>query len=139
MDPKSIVRRKFDEFIPRWDLSLVDEIFGEDIVSHDPAEPAPLRGREAYRASAEVFGAAFPRLRIRIDDQIAEGDRVVTRWTASGRHDGELFGRPATGKQVEFTGIDIHRVRDGRIVEEWASWDALGLMRQLGLIPQAVS
>jgi steroid delta-isomerase-like uncharacterized protein len=138
-DGRAIVRRKFEEFIPKWDLRVIDEVFDEDIVSHDPSEPEPLRGREAYRTAAEAFGVAFPKLRIRIDDQICEGDRVATRWTATGRNEGELVGLPATGVEVEFTGIDIHRVSDGRIVEEWSNWDTLGLMRQLGLIPEGVS
>ena len=75
-------------------------------------------------------------LAARIDDQVSEGDKVVTRWTFTGRHEGELFGIPATGMDVEFAGIDIHRIREGRIVEEWTTWDALGLVRQLGAAPE---
>lgn len=133
---KLIVRRKMDEVISSGDLSVLDEVFDEEVVSHDPSEPGPIRGRDAYRASVEELLAAFPRRRLTIDDQVSEGDKVVTRWTFTGRHEGHLFGIPATGVDVEFAGIDIHRVRRGRIVEEWTSWDALGLMRQLGAVPE---
>jgi steroid delta-isomerase-like uncharacterized protein len=133
---KEIVNRKFTALIPTWDLALVDEIFDENIVSHDPTEPEPIRGRETYRAAMHEFGSAFPRAQINIEDQLTAGDRVVTRWSFTSRHDREVYGVPATGRQVTITGMDIHRVADGRIVEEWTEWDALGLMRQLGLISE---
>jgi steroid delta-isomerase-like uncharacterized protein len=133
---KEIVRRKF-EALSEGRLAALEEAIGEEIVSYDPSEPGPLRGRDAYRAGVESYLKAFPGMRARIDDQIAEGDKVVTRWTVAGRQDGELFGLPATGKEVAFTGIDIHRIANGRIVEEWTSWDALGLMRQLGLVSES--
>jgi predicted ester cyclase len=82
----------------------------------------------------DSFLSALAGLRARIDDQIEQGDKVVTRWSITARHDGELFGAPPTGKEIVFTGIDIHRIENGRIVEEWDNWDALGLMRQLGVV-----
>ena len=132
---KEIVLRKF-EALSEGSLAALDEAIGDEIVSYDPSEPGPLRGRDAYRAAVETYLSAFSGLRARIEDQVAEGDKVATRWTVTGRHDGELSGVPPTGKEVEFTGIDIHRIENGRIVEEWTSWDALGLMRQLGLVPE---
>jgi steroid delta-isomerase-like uncharacterized protein len=136
-DNKRIFRRVVEEVIEGGDVAAFEELVHEQIVCHDPSEPAPIRGREAYRAAIEVYRTAFSGLRVRIDDQVAEGDRVVTRWTASGRHDGDLLGMPATGKEVEFTGIDIDRIENGRVVEEWTNWDALGLMYQLGVVPEA--
>ena len=133
---KLIVRRKMDELISSGNLTVLDEVFDEEVVSYDPSEPEPIRGRDAYRAGVEEVLAAFSSRHLRIDDQISEGDRVVTRWTFTGRQDGELLGIPATGVDVEFKGIDIHRIRNGRIVEEWSSWDALGLMRQLGAVAE---
>lgn len=134
---KEIVRRKFDELVSAGNVAVLDEVFAEGIVSHDPTEREPLRGRDQYRASVMEILAAFPGLQLRIDDQVAEGEKVATRWSFTGRHEGELFGIPATGRDVTFSGIDIHRIADGRIVEEWSHWDALGLMRQLGVVSEA--
>ena len=133
---KQIFRRVVEEVIEGGDFAAFDELIDQRIVSYDPSEPEPIRGREAYHASMELYRSAFSGLHVRIDDQIAEDAKVVTRWTASGRHDGDLFGMPATGKDVEFTGIDIDRIENGRIVEEWTNWDTLGLMYQLGVIPE---
>ena len=105
-------------------------------MSYDPAEPGPVRGSDAYRAGVAAFLDAFRGLSARIEDQLKEGTKVVTRWTVTGRHEGELFGLPPTGREVTFTGIDIHRVENGCVVEEWTSWDTLRLMRQLGLVPE---
>jgi steroid delta-isomerase-like uncharacterized protein len=136
---KEISRREL-EAVNTGDLSAFDELVAEDYVSHDPALPEPIRGREGLRAQFEQYRAGLgDTMRIRIDDQVAEGDKVVTRWTATGRHDGELFGVAPTGRQLEVTGISIERLEDGRIVEDWSSWDALGLMRQLGAVPEAVA
>jgi steroid delta-isomerase-like uncharacterized protein len=74
-------------------------------------------------------------VRLTIEDEIAEGDRVVTRWSARGTHEGEFFGIPATGKQATVTGVTIDRIIDGRIAESWTNWDTLGLLQQLGAIP----
>lgn len=135
-DNKEIFRRVVEELIEGEDFAALAELIDEQIVCHDPSEPGTIRGRDAYRASMELYRSAFSGLRVRIEDQIAEGDVVVSRWTATGRHDGDLFGMPATGKDVEFTGIDIDRIENGRIVEEWANWDTLGLLYQLGVIPE---
>jgi steroid delta-isomerase-like uncharacterized protein len=132
---KEIVRRKF-EALSEGSLVALDEAIADEIVSYDPSEPGPLRGREAYRAGVEAYLNAFPGMQARVEDQVEEGDTVATRWTVTGTHGGELLGLPPTGKEVAFTGIDIHRIENGRIVEEWTSWDALGLMRQLGLLPE---
>ena len=85
----------------------------------------------------DAFLSAFVGLRVRIDDQIEQDDKVVTRWSITARHAGEAFGLAPTGKEAAFTGIDIHRIENRRIVEEWSSWDTFGLMRQLGLVPES--
>ncbi|WP_203337684.1 ester cyclase [Nocardioides limicola] len=136
---KALVRRKFDELISTWNLAVIDELVSDDVVSYDPAFPEPVRGKAAYRAVCEEFAKVFPELHITIEEQIADGDTVVTRWSATGRQGGELFGVPATGKQVSFTGVDIHRVLDGKIIEEHGQWDTLGLMRQLGVVGEQKS
>ena len=134
---KAVVRRKFDELISARRREVLDEIFGEDIVAHDASEPEPIVGREAYRASLEEVLAAFPDGQLHIDDQLAEADKVVTRWTFTGTNEGEFFGAPPTGEEIQFSGIDIHRVEDGRIVEEWSAWDALGVMMRLRVVAEA--
>ena len=79
--------------------------------------------------------SAFPDGQITIEDQIAEGDKVVVRWAAYMTHRGEFAGIPATGKQLTVAGIDIYRYEGGKRVETWRQWDALGMMRQLGVVP----
>ncbi len=94
-----------------------------------------IHGREGIEQFYGALRAAFPDLRITIEDQVAEGDRVVTRWTARGTHTGAFQGIPPTGKQGRMTGIDIDRIADGKVVECWVNSDDLGLLQQLGVIP----
>ena len=82
-----------------------------------------------------MYRSAFPDMQLTIEDQIAEGDKVVTRWTARGTHQGELMGIPPTGKQATVTGITVGRVANGKFVESWSNFDALGMMQQLGVVP----
>jgi steroid delta-isomerase-like uncharacterized protein len=132
---KQLVRREFEEILNEGNEAVVDELIAEDYVLYSPTAPEPWHGPNGLRRSLAPFRAAFPDLRVRIEDQIAEDDKVATRWTFTGRHDGEFFGIPPTGKHVTVTGISIERVADGRIVEDRMELDALGLMRQLGAIP----
>ena len=81
------------------------------------------------------YRTAFPDLRLTIEAQVSEGDLVVTRWKASGTHQGELFGIAPTGKQATVTGISLTRVSGGKIAEDWTNWDTLGLLQQLGAVP----
>lgn len=128
---KAIARKEFEEVFTRGDLDLVDEIVAADYVCYDPALPEPTRGREGLKQAVRGFREAFPDLTFTVEQQIAEGSTVVTRWTARGTHLGELFGIEATGRQMIIAGIDIERIVDGEIVEDWAYWDTLGLLRQL--------
>ena len=83
-----------------------------------------------------MYRGAFPDLHFTLEDVIGEGDRVVVRWTATGTHKAEVMGVPATGKRVAVTGIEVSRFADGKLAETWVNWDALGLLRQLGAIPE---
>ena len=114
---------------------MVDEIAAPGIVSYDSALPEPLVGIDATKASIAAYRDAFPDLKLTVEEQIAEGDLVVTRWTARGTHQGELMGMAPTGKQATVTGITIDRLENGRIAESRTNWDALGLMQQLGAVP----
>lgn len=134
-DDLKAISRQVTEIFNTGDVDLADEIIAEDYIGHDPSSPVPIEGREAFKAQVAGYKAAFSDLTLTIEDEIAEGDLVVTRWTATGTHDGELFGIPATGTIATSTGISISRVAGGKIVEDWTNWDALGLMQQLGAVP----
>jgi steroid delta-isomerase-like uncharacterized protein len=132
---KAIARREVDEIFTAGDLAVVDELYAADYIGHDPTRPEPIRGPAGVKEQVSGYRTAFPDLQLTADEIVAEGDLVVTRWTATGTHEGELFGVTPTGRQVTATGISIIRVAGGRIVEDWTSWDALGLMQQLGALP----
>jgi steroid delta-isomerase-like uncharacterized protein len=116
----------------KGDLGAVDDYLGEDFVNHDPPRGVPA-GREGMRAVAAMFRSAFPDWHSELGFLVAEGDLVVELFTASGTQRGELFGVPASGREVSLPGINIWRLRQGRIVERWGRLDELSLLRQLGL------
>jgi steroid delta-isomerase-like uncharacterized protein len=132
---KAISRRVIDEVFNEGRLELAEELVAADYVGHDAAAPEAITGVDAFKRQVGGYRAAFSDLRISIDEQIAEGDRVVTRWTGRGTHDGELFGISPTGKQTTATGITIERIVEGRIAESWTNWDTLGPLQQLGAVP----
>jgi steroid delta-isomerase-like uncharacterized protein len=118
------------------ELDAFDELFAADAVDHDSQNPfAGERGPGGVKKVASMYRAAFSDTHFTIEQQFADGDYVVTRWTATGTQDGELMGMPATGKAIEISGIGIDRFQDGKIVETWGNWDTLGMMQQLGVIP----
>jgi steroid delta-isomerase-like uncharacterized protein len=133
-DLKAIARREVELF-STGDMSIAEEIYADDYVGHDPAKPEPIRGVAAAKDEAAGHRAAFSDLTLPIDHQVAEGEYVVTRWTARGTHDGDLDGIAATGVSSTTTGMSMIRVVDGKIVEDYTEWDALGLMTQLGVVP----
>jgi steroid delta-isomerase-like uncharacterized protein len=131
---KAIVRRAFEE---PWkgSLDVVDELTASNYIGHDPASPEPLRGPEGVKEFISTYRAAFPDARITVEQQLAEGDLVATRWSGRGTHEGELMGISPTGKQVTVSGLTISRLEGGKIVEEFQNWDTLGMMQQLGAVP----
>jgi steroid delta-isomerase-like uncharacterized protein len=132
---KALTRRWADIF-NQANLDLVDEIYAPDCVLHDPTMPEDIRGVEGVREFYDMYRSAFPDTEITIEDQLAEGNKVATRWTGRGTHQGELMGVPASGNRVEFAGMTIDRIEGGKIAEEWDNYDALGLMQQIGAIPE---
>ena len=134
---KALVRRAFEEGWNAGNLDLFDELDAPDHVLHDPSVPEDVVGIEGFRGFASVFLQAFPDLRFTVEDQIAEGDKVVTRWTSSATHKGELMGVAPTGNRTRVSGVTISRISGGKLAEEWNNWDTLGLMRQIGAIPPA--
>jgi steroid delta-isomerase-like uncharacterized protein len=133
---KAVSRRLVEEAFVGGDLDLVDELVDEGYVGHDPAVPEDVRGPAGVKELIAGYRAAFPDLLLVVEDQVAEGDKVVTRWLARGTHEGEIFGVPGTGKQTTTTGITIDRLSGGKIVESWDNWDTLGVMQQIGAIQQ---
>jgi steroid delta-isomerase-like uncharacterized protein len=132
---KTIVRRvDIEAFSANGDLSVLDEFVAADVVNHT-APPEMQHGRENLRQLAQLWRAAFPDLRVTVDDILADDDLVVVAWTGGGTHLGSLFGIPPTGKRAAMSGIEFNRMRDGRVVERWGNNDQLGLFVQLGLAP----
>ena len=117
-------------------LNVLVEIIANDHVNSGPGSLHGLpAGPEGTKQLVTVYRNAFPDLRFTIDEQIAEGDKVVTRWTGYGTHKAELVGIPATGKSSTVTGIAIDRIVNGKIVESWGIFDQFGMLQQLGVIP----
>jgi steroid delta-isomerase-like uncharacterized protein len=132
-DNKMLVRQVIEEIYNQGNLAAIDEFVAADFVIHAP--PEDIHGPAGARQFVAGLREAFPDFHITIQDQIADGDRVVTRWTAEGTHLGEFQGIPPTGRHGKMTGIDIDRLVDGKVVECWVNEDDLGLLQQLGVIP----
>src|SRR5437867_12557901 len=125
---KTIVRRLYEEVWNTGDLDKANAVLAADFVDH-AAPPGFATGLEGAKQVFSMYRAAFPDLQIVVEDLVADGDRVVARWRSRGTHQGPLMGIPPTGKQVVTTGIDIHRIADGKIVEHWATFDQLGMLQ----------
>lgn len=136
---KELVRRMIEEGFNQNDLDVVDEIVAEDCVLHEAGQPEPLRGPDEVKEFLRMYRNAFSDAHIEIDELLADGDMVVTRWTATGTHDGDLMGIEPTGADVTVMGMEMHRVEDGKLVEGWELFDALGMLQQLGAIPSDLS
>jgi steroid delta-isomerase-like uncharacterized protein len=131
---KSVVRRYYEEVLNGGDTQVLDEIAVAGYIEHDPI-PGQTDHLEGLRQRVEMLRSAFAP-QFTLEDVIAEGDKVVVRWTNRGTHVGEFMGIPPTGKSFSIAGIDIHRLTDGRMAEHWHVVDLFSQMQQLGLIPQ---
>lgn len=136
---KSIASRIIQEIFNEGRFEVVDELVAPGYVGRDSARPSPIIGAGGVIESAAAYRGSFPDLQISIAEQVAEDDRVVTRWEARGTHESEFFGVAPTGKQVTVSGITIDRYAEGRLIEGWTSWDTLGLLQQLGAVPDLVA
>jgi steroid delta-isomerase-like uncharacterized protein len=131
---KATFRRYVEEVGNEGNLDLADDVF-DRYLAHQPDGSVLERGPEDVKRFMGEFRSAFPDFHSTIEDQIAEGDKVVTRWRMRGTHRGEFRGIAPTGKELDITGIGIFRFSDGKVVESWDNFDQLGMMRQLGAIP----
>jgi steroid delta-isomerase-like uncharacterized protein len=133
---KAAVRRFFEEGFNTGDGAVFDECVADGWVDHDPQNPFPdATGPAGARKAMEHYRAAFPDLRFTIEEQIADGDMVCTRFTGSGTQDGDLPDLPATHKRTTVGGLALDRVEGGKIAETWTYWDTLGMLEQLGAVP----
>lgn len=140
---KAFVRRLYEELWGGGDLSVIDECIARDYVNHqrviDPhlspaASAVEICGVEMFRTLVRAWRAGFPNVRTTVEDQIAEGDKVVTRWISHGTQTGAWNQIRASGRAVIVEGISIDRIADGRVVETWTNWDLLGLLEQIGAV-----
>ena len=130
---KALVRRFYEE-IDKGNLAVLDELVAADYLDHNPPPfPGLPPGREGLKQAFKIFWDATPGYH-RIEDQIAEGDQVVTRLTSFGKHEGDLPGAPKTGNDLKMTSITIHRIAGGQLVEKWAEKDVLGFLQQIGVL-----
>lgn len=132
---KAASRRFYEELFNEGNLDAAEEIAAPDFILHDPNLPEEPRGPEGLKQFVSLYRNAFPDIDFTIEKQVAEGDMVGTRWVARGTHQGELMGIEPTGARVEVEAFTLHRFSGGKIAEDWAHYDALGMMRQLGVIP----
>ena len=131
---KDLVRRLIKE-VENGNVDVIDELLAPDFVDHDLL-PDQEPDRESYKRGLAKDRAAFSNLSITVEDQIAEGDKVVTRLTWRGTHDkGKILGKPPTGKKVESTAIFVHRISEGKIKEEWSASDLVERVRELDGAP----
>ena len=131
---KAISRRAIEEGFDKGNMAAVEEIFAANYVNH-AAPPGMPGGVDGIKAFVGMYRTAFPDLKSTINLQIAEGDKVVTHWTAKGTNKGSLFGMPSTGKSATITGTTIDRIAGGKIVETWNTFDQVQMMQQLGVMP----
>lgn len=132
---KSIVRRLGTEGFAGGDLSVLDELLAEDYVDHF-APPGVAPGREGTKAFVAMLQAAFSDTEVTVEDMVAEGDRVVARWTMNATHVGEFMGVPASNKRISVTGIEIDRIADGQVAEAWTQVDMVAFLVQAGALPE---
>jgi predicted ester cyclase len=137
---KEKARRLLEEAFGGGKLEIVEEVLDPDFVCYDPnSESGAVRGADTIKQEIEWFRNGMPDLTYTVEDQVAEGDKVVTRYRATGTHQGEFFGMAPTGNRIEMSGIQIDRFDEesGKMVEEWPEYDMLGAMKQMGAIPES--
>lgn len=131
---KAIFRRYFEEVLNAGNLDLVDELIARTYVSHYPTGYDFGGGPGGVKQIVTAVRAGFPDVHFTVEDLLAEGDKVVGRWTFRGTHQGDFMGILPTGRKVSVMGIAIYRIARGKITEAWVAWDSMGLMQQLGAV-----
>jgi len=129
---KTLARRWFEDLFSRGELDATNEILSADFVDHLTHEDE--RGLEELKLYVSIYRTAFPDIQDAVEDIVAEGDKVVVRWTSGGTHQGEFMGVAPTGRHVTFTGMRLFRIAENKIVESWVNIDERGLQEQLGAV-----
>ena len=132
---KSAMRRIYEEVWNQGKFGVLDEVVSTDYVGHLPTPPSAPSGREGLRWLIQMYRTAFPDIHVQVDDQIADGEKVLNRVTIQGTHQGQFMGIAPTNKKVKVGALVVTRFKDGQNVEGWAELDRLGLMQQLGVVP----
>ncbi len=132
---KAIVARYFNEIMNEGKLNVIEEIMSPNFAFRIPTLPEPIRGHEGMRQFVTGLRNAFPDIKFTVEREIAEADKVASRWRIVATHKGEFLGVPPTGNYVQDQGLDIFRIANGKIAEIWVNENDLGLMQQLGAIP----
>ena len=131
---KGLDRRWFEEVWNQGNVASFEELDSPDLVVHDP--PPGITGDfEGIKQAITIHQTGFPDLHFVIEDQVAAGDKVVSRWTITGSHQGDWVGIPATGNRISIQGMSLQRYQEGKVVEVWLAMDMLGGMQQLGVVP----
>ena len=130
---KKLARRWFEDLFSRGDLDAANEILSAEFVDHLPHEEE--RGIEELKNYVSIYRTAFPDIQDKVEDIVAEGDKVVVRWMSRGTHQGEFMGVAPTGRHVTFTGMRLFRFAENQIAESWVNIDERGLQEQLGAVP----
>jgi steroid delta-isomerase-like uncharacterized protein len=131
---KAIVKRLYEEVFNNQDAHTIDALIAAEITIHDPLM-GEMQGIEAFRQFTTIFLSAFPQQHTSVESLIAENDLVAALHTHSGVNTGNFMGVPPTGHAIKVRGLELFRLRDGKIIELWRHDDDAGLMRQLGLLP----
>lgn len=132
---KALVRRWIEAGWNGHDPTLIDTLYDPNVIQHDPSSPLPVSSSEALKQYVGGFLTAFPDLHFTTDDLLAEGDKVLWRFTAEGTNTGPLMAIPPSGERAIVTGMALFRVADSKIAEVWVNIDALGMLRAIGVIP----
>ena len=133
---EAVSRRIVEEAFSSGNFAVIDEFVHQHYIAHDPSVPEGVRGPDGLKQFVSTWRTAFPDAHLAVEDTVAEGDKVVTRWVGRGTHRGKLMGLAPTGRRIQVTGITLDRYADGKLVESWASWDTMGLMQQIGAAPR---
>src|SRR5574341_287051 len=132
---KAVVQRLIDDVLLGGKLDRIEEIIDPSHIVHDPSNPNRPGGIEGLKMFTSMFQAGLSDFEYHVEDMIAENDLVSYRWAMRARHTGPFMGIPPTGSRIAVTGMDMFRLKNGKIVESWAFADALGMLQQLGVLP----
>lgn len=135
-EAKALFRRYIDELANRGNMDAADELVAEAMIEHESPPPGSPSGRAGVKHFFAMLRRAFPDIRVTVEDQLADGDRVASRVVCRGTHRGEFMGIPASGNRVQYEAIDIVRISEGQVVEHWGVTDTFALLQQLTALPE---